>query len=143
MKFLNKAVMFLFLTISCGLFFLDPDDAQAKSNWHPYNDLLFGYAKRQKILKYSSTGWGDFDGYQHTLFSSKRHPQYKYTRKNRTVLIRYNTVSPYLKAKYNYRKIKISHGAKTPIFSYWFKYQNEGWTYINTIEFWMVKPIRF
>lgn len=32
MKFLNKAVMFLFLTISCGLFFLDPDDAQAKSN---------------------------------------------------------------------------------------------------------------
>ncbi|MSE20119.1 hypothetical protein GKC44_02355 [Lactobacillus parabuchneri] len=103
-----------------------------------------GYATKQKVLQYNSVNWGEFEDDRQDLFKDTKHVEYKYTKHSRTMVMRYkNPQRYYLKTKYNYRKLIFRHGHKTPITTYYMKVGHDKWEFVNTIQFWMTKPIRY
>jgi hypothetical protein len=121
-----------------------PAIVHASTDWQNFDGTMMGHAKHYKIIKYSPTGWGNFEAwYQRKYFTNKQNPQYKYTKENRTLLIRYQNPNKHLHVKYNYRKFIIRHGHKTPTYTTYYKIGNASWVYANTIKYWLEKPTRF
>lgn len=139
-KITLKWLLFAFFT----LLVLVPVSASANTNWKHLDMNSLGYASKQKVLKYNSVNWGEFEGDRQDLFKDTKHVEYKYTKHSRTMVMRYkNPQRYYLKTKYNYRKLIFRHGHKTPIITYYMKVGHDKWKFVNTIQFWMKKPIRY
>ncbi|RRG01859.1 MAG: hypothetical protein DUD34_10685 [Lactobacillus sp.] len=103
-----------------------------------------GYANKQKVLKFSSNGWGNYEaGIRKEYFKETKHLEYIYTPKSRTMIIRYKNRDKTLNVKYNFRKIVLRHGHKTPTFTYYYKVGKDRWTYCYTIKYWLDKPTKF
>lgn len=133
----------LLLAFFC-LLVLVPTSASASTNWKHLDMKSLGYATKQKVLKYNSANWGEYYDDQSDLFKDTKHVEYKYTKYSRTMVMRYkNPQRYYLKTKYNYRKLIFRHGRKAPIITYYMKVGHDNWEFVNTIQFWMVKPIQY
>ncbi|MEE8824203.1 hypothetical protein LASUN_19090 [Lentilactobacillus sunkii] len=116
----------------------------ARVEWKPAYSNMLGKPYKHKVIKYSPTGWGDCEGGDRkAYFSSDKHIQYRYIKKSRTVIYRYNNHDKALRSKYNYQKIVLGHGYKTPEYSYYYKLGQQKWAYTVTYRFWLVKPIKY
>lgn len=141
----TKGYLLMVIAVTCGVStFFTQGDASASVKWHRYYDTIFGYYRRQKVVKYSPTGWGLFEaGLKSEEFKTNKYTQYTYNKKNRTMLVRYKNTNIMLPVKYNYIKIKLSDGHKVPIFTYHYKVGKDKWTYLNSVKYWLVKPTKF
>ncbi|GEP23599.1 hypothetical protein [Lentilactobacillus diolivorans] len=126
------------------MLFFTQVNTNVEASWRHFNEGVLGYASRRKVLKYSPSGWGNFEaGYKNDYFKSNRYTQYVYSKKSRTMIIRYKNRDKTLNVKYNFRKIILRHGHKTPTFTYYYKVGKDRWTYCYTIKYWLDKPTRF
>lgn len=134
----------LVIAVVFGMLFFTQVNTNVEASWRHFNEGVLGYASRRKVLKYSPSGWGNFEaGYKNDYFKSNRYTQYVYSKKSRTMIIRYKNRDKTLNVKYNFRKIILRHGHKTPTFTYYYKVGKDRWTYCYTIKYWLDKPTRF
>lgn len=118
--------------------------AHGEVTWKHYSPKMLGEANKWKMLKFSSSGWAYYDtDYQKHELKANKYTQYTYKRSTRTMLIRYKNKNRALPVKYNYMRIKLSHGYRNPIFNYHYKIGKDRWAYLYTVKFWLVKPIRY
>lgn len=138
--------IYLSLVISAvfGMLFFTQVTINAEASWHHLNGSTLGYANKQKVLKFSSSGWGNYEaGIRKEYFKETKHLEYIYTPKSRTMIISYKNRDKTLNVKYNFRKIILRHGHKTPTFTYYYKVGKDRWTYCYTIKYWLDKPTKF
>lgn len=134
----------LVIAVVFGMLFFIRVNTNVEASWRHFNEGVLGYASRRKVLKYSPSGWGNFEaGYKNDYFKSNRYTQYVYSKKSRTMIIRYKNRDKTLNVKYNFRKIILRHGHKTPTFTYYYKVGKDRWTYCYTIKYWLDKPTKF
>ncbi len=134
----------LVIAVVFGMLFFTQVNTNVEASWRHFNEGVLGYASRRKVLKYSPSGWGNFEaGYKNDYFKSNRYTQYVYSKKSRTMIIRYKNRDKTLNVKYNFRKIILRHGHKTPTFTYYYKVGKDRWTYCYTIKYWLDKPTKF
>ncbi|GEP23597.1 hypothetical protein [Lentilactobacillus diolivorans] len=143
-KVLTSVLFLVVMFLIIGICQWSYTDSAYASTWHKYSSNIFGVAKRQRILKYAGANWGQYDDYdQKVYFKDNKATQYKYSRKTRVMLIRYVNKSKRLMSEYNYRKLIFTHGYKEPIIKYYYKLGQEKYSYLYTVKFWMIHPIRF
>ncbi|MDH5106161.1 hypothetical protein OQI89_09890, partial [Lentilactobacillus diolivorans] len=134
----------LVIAVVFGMLFFTQVNTNVEASWRHFNEGVLGYASRRKVLKYSPSGWGNFEaGYKNDYFKSNRYTQYVYSKKSQTMIIRYKNRDKTLNVKYNFRKIILRHGHKTPTFTYYYKVGKDRWTYCYTIKYWLDKPTKF
>lgn len=145
MKKLVALLFFGMFSIITILAFQGTDQASAApAEWQPaYSDML-GKPYKHKVVKYSPTGWGKYEGgYRKEYFSSDKHIQYRYLLKSRTMVYRYNNHDKLLHSKYNYLKIVMRHGHKAPEYSYYYKLGHHKWVYSVTYKYWLRDPVKY
>ncbi len=58
--------------------------------WQPYSLKIMGYAKKQRILKYDGSNWGNYEEiYENKYFKDTKSTKYKYNHQSRVMVIRY------------------------------------------------------
>lgn len=115
----------------------------ASANWKHLDMKTLRYAYKQKVIKYDPVNWGSYDSDRHNIFKDTKHVQYRYSNRNRIMIMRYRNSEKYLRVSYNYRKLVFRGNHKHPVVTFYSKVGHEKWQYINTIKFWLVKPIQY
>lgn len=140
-KFLQKVLPALLLFVTVAAI---STPASASTTWKHLDMNSLGTYTKMKVLKYNSSNWGDYLDYQHDLFKDTKHVEYRYSKRTRTLIMRYrNPEQFYLKTKFNYRKLIYCHGHKNPIVTHYFKVGHDKWKFATTIHYWLKKPIRY
>lgn len=114
--------------------------------WQPYNPKMMGYAKKQRILKYNGSNWGNYEEiYEKKCFKDTKSTKYKYNHQSRVMVIRYlnKSKSPEVNTKYNYRKLVFHGNKRQPVIQYYYKLGNQKFQFLYTIKYWMFKPIKY
>ncbi|MGF2385089.1 hypothetical protein [Lentilactobacillus otakiensis] len=116
------------------------------ATWHQYSPKIMGYAKKQRIIKYNGSNWGNYEEiYLKKYFKDTQSTKYQYNHKSRKMIIRYVNPSKSLgvNTKYNYRKL-VFHGSKSqPVIQYYYKLGNQKFQFLYTIKYWMFHPIKY